>query len=62
MRLYYIMEDDKMNKDLILAIEALEKENGISKEVMFDAIEKSLRMSIRQSLTRQITEEFHLTE
>ena len=31
-----------MNKDLILAIEALEKENGISKEVMFDAIEKSL--------------------
>ena len=41
MRLYYIMEDDKMNKDLILAIEALEKENGISKEVMFDAIEKS---------------------
>ena len=36
-----------MNKDLILAIEALEKENG---------------MSIRQSLIRQITEEFHLTE
>ena len=31
-----------MNKDLILAIEALEKENGISKEIMFDAIEKSL--------------------
>ena len=30
MCLYYIMEDDKMNKDLILAIEALEKENGIS--------------------------------
>ena len=36
------MEDKKMNKELILAIEALEKENGISKEVMFDAIEKSL--------------------
>ena len=31
-----------MNKELILAIEALEKENGIDKEIMFDAIEKSL--------------------
>lgn len=31
-----------MNKELILAIEALEKENGINKEIMFDAIEKSL--------------------
>lgn len=31
-----------MNKELIMALEALEKENGISKEVMFDAIEKSL--------------------
>lgn len=31
-----------MNKELIAALEALEKENGISKEVMFDAIEKSL--------------------
>ena len=31
-----------MNKQLILAIEALEKENGIDKEIMFDAIEKSL--------------------
>ena len=28
-----------MNKELILAIEALEKENGIDKEIMFDAIE-----------------------
>ena len=36
------MEDKKMNKELILAIEALEKENGIDKELMFDAIEKSL--------------------
>lgn len=36
------MEDKKMNKELILAIEALEKENGIDKEIMFDAIEKSL--------------------
>ena len=31
-----------MNKELILAIEALEKGNGIDKEIMFDAIEKSL--------------------
>ena len=31
------MEDKKMNKELIL-----EKENGIDKEIMFDAIEKSL--------------------
>lgn len=31
-----------MNKELILALDALEKENGISKEIMFDAIEKSL--------------------
>ena len=31
-----------MNKELILAIEALERENGIDKEIMFDAIEKSL--------------------
>ena len=31
-----------MNKELIAALNALEKENGISKEVMFDAIEKSL--------------------
>ena len=36
------MEDKKMNKELILAIEALEKENGIDKEIMLDAIEKSL--------------------
>lgn len=36
------MEDKKMNKELILAVEALEKENGIDKEIMFDAIEKSL--------------------
>lgn len=31
-----------MNKELIAALNLLEKENGISKEVMFDAIEKSL--------------------
>ena len=31
-----------MNKELIAALDLLEKENGISKEVMFDAIEKSL--------------------
>lgn len=31
-----------MNKELILALDALEKENGIDKEIMFAAIEKSL--------------------
>jgi len=31
-----------MNKDLIMALDALEKENGIDKEIMFAAIEKSL--------------------
>lgn len=31
-----------MSKELILALNALEKENGISKEIMFEAIEKSL--------------------
>lgn len=31
-----------MNKELILALDALEKENGISKEIMLDSIEKSL--------------------
>lgn len=51
-----------MNKDLILAIEALEKENGISKEVMFDAIEKSLMDEYKAEFDKQITEEFHLTE
>lgn len=34
--------EDKMNKELIAALELLEKENGISKEIMFTAIEKSL--------------------
>lgn len=29
-----------MSKELIAALDALEKENGISKEVMFEAIEK----------------------
>ena len=43
-----------MNKELILAIEASEKENGIDKEIMFDAIEKSLMDDIRLNLTRQI--------
>ena len=32
-----------MNKDLISAVEALEIEAGISKETMFDTIEKALR-------------------
>ena len=31
-----------MNKELIMALDALEKENGIDKEIMFAAIEKSL--------------------
>lgn len=31
-----------MNNELICAIEALEKENGINKEIMFDTIEKAL--------------------
>ena len=31
-----------MNKELIMALDALEKENGIEKEIMFAAIEKSL--------------------
>ena len=32
-----------MSKELITALNALEKENGISKEVMLDTIEKSLK-------------------
>ena len=69
MCLYYIMEDDKMNKDLILAIEALEKENGISKEVMFDAIEKSLMDEYKAEFDKadngrvsldRITGDFHI--
>ena len=31
-----------MNKELIMALDALEKENGIDKEIMLAAIEKSL--------------------
>ena len=49
-----------MNKDLILAIEALEKENGISKEVMFDAIEKSLMDEYKIKVTRQAKEHLAL--
>ena len=69
MCLYYIMEDDKMNKDLILAIEALEKENGICKEVMFDAIEKSLMDEYKAEFDKadngrvsldRITGDFHI--
>ena len=36
-----------MNKDLIGAVEALEMEAGISKETMFDTIEKALREEYR---------------
>ena len=43
-----------MNKELIMALDALEKENGIDKEIMFAAIEKSLMVSTRLSLIRLI--------
>ena len=58
-----------MNKDLILAIEALEKENGISKEIMFDAIEKSLMDEYKAEFDKadngrvsldRITGDFHI--
>ena len=59
----------KMTKDLILAIEALEKENGISKEIMFDAIEKSLMDEYKAEFDKadngrvsldRITGDFHI--
>ena len=31
-----------MNKALIMALDALDKENGIDKEILFAAIEKSI--------------------
>ena len=44
-----------MNKELIMALDALEKENGIDKEIMFAAIEKlsliHIQMCIRDSIT-----------
>ena len=58
-----------MNKDLILAIEALEKENGISKEVMLDTIEKSLKDEFKNQFNTiencevvldRITGDFHI--
>lgn len=58
-----------MNKELILALEALEKENGISKEVMLDTIEKSLREEFKQQFNTvdncevsldRVTGEFHI--
>ena len=36
-----------MNKELLAALEALEKEKGISKEVMFETIEKALLEEVR---------------
>ncbi len=58
-----------MNKELIAAIELLEKENGISKEIMFEAVEKSLYdeyrnqfntvENVRITLDRK-TGEFHI--
>lgn len=58
-----------MNKELILAIGALEKENGISKEIMFDAIEKSLMDEYKAEFDKadngrvvldRITGDFHI--
>ena len=37
--------EEIMSKELIAALDALEKENGISKEVMFEAIAKRTRGS-----------------
>ena len=36
-----------MNKELIAALEALEKEKGISKEIMFDTIESALLEEVK---------------
>lgn len=58
-----------MSKELILALDALEKENGISKEVMLDTIEKSLREEFKQQFNTvdncevsldRITGDFHI--
>ncbi len=58
-----------MNKNLINAIEDLEKENGISKEIMFDAIEKSLMDEYKAEFDKadngrvsfdRITGDFHI--
>lgn len=58
-----------MSKELISALDALEKENGISKEVMLDTIEKSLREEFKQQFNTvdncevsldRITGDFHI--
>ena len=58
-----------MSKELITALNALEKENGISKEVMFDAIEKSLMDEYKAEFDKadngrvsldRITGDFHI--
>ena len=58
-----------MNKELIAALNLLEKENGISKEVMFDAIEKSLMDEYKTQFTTvengrvvldRVTGDFHI--
>ncbi len=58
-----------MNKELILALEALEKENGISKEIMLDTIEKSLKDEFKNQFNTndncevsldRITGDFHI--
>ena len=41
-----------MNKELIAALDMLEKENGISREIMFNAIEKSLMDEYKQEFDK----------
>ena len=43
-----------MNKELIMALDALEKENGINKEIMLQLSRNLLWMSTRLSLIRLI--------
>ena len=58
-----------MSKELITALNALEKENGISKEVMLDTIEKSLKDEFKNQFNTiencevvldRITGDFHI--
>ena len=58
-----------MSKELIAALNALEKENGISKEVMLDTIEKSLKDEFKNQFNTtenceveldRVTGEFHI--
>lgn len=51
-----------MSKELITALNALEKENGISKEVMLDTIEKSLKDEFKNQFNTIETAKLFLTE